>query len=155
MLEEKLKESQLVSLSLSFCALVLIQIFLFQLKHTHHLQFIFSSKTFHAIQSISVHLVVCTNQKQSSLDLFHCIIQASLFLSFFFFGMWCITEIERIQKGEPKKDGETYLDLFTTKNVRVKERVLIPVKQYPRVSVWKGIGSKQGTLCSISILTFV
>lgn len=43
-------------------------------------------------------------------------------------------EIERIQKGEPKKEGETYLDLFTAKNVRVKERVLIPVKQYPRVS---------------------
>lgn len=43
-------------------------------------------------------------------------------------------EIERIQKGEPKKEAETYLDLFSTKNVRVKERVLIPVKQYPRVS---------------------
>lgn len=43
-------------------------------------------------------------------------------------------EIERIQKGEPKKEGETYLDLFNNKNVRVKERVLIPVKQYPRVS---------------------
>ena len=43
-------------------------------------------------------------------------------------------EIERIQKGEPKKEAETYLDLFSTKNVRVKERVLIPIKQYPRVS---------------------
>lgn len=45
-------------------------------------------------------------------------------------------EIERIQKGETKKETEreTYLDLFTTKNIKVKERVLIPVKQYPRVS---------------------
>ena len=45
-------------------------------------------------------------------------------------------EIERIQKGESKKEAEreTYLDLFTTKNIKVKERVLIPVKQYPRVS---------------------
>lgn len=52
-----------------------------------------------------------------------------------------ITEIERVQKGEPKKESETYLDLFTAKNVRVKERVLIPVKQYPRVSVKKYIVS--------------
>lgn len=47
------------------------------------------------------------------------------------------TEIERIQKGETKKEPEkeTYLDLFTTKNLKLKERVLIPTKQYPRVSV--------------------
>lgn len=46
------------------------------------------------------------------------------------------SEITRIQKGETKKEEEdTYLDLFTTKNVKVKERVLIPVKQYPKVSV--------------------
>lgn len=46
-----------------------------------------------------------------------------------------ISEIERIQKGEAKKDErETYLDLFTVKNVKLKERVLIPVKQYPKVS---------------------
>lgn len=48
--------------------------------------------------------------------------------------MFSLAEIERVQKGEPKKESETYLDLFTAKNVRVKERVLIPVKQYPRVS---------------------
>lgn len=56
-----------------------------------------------------------------------------------------VLEIERIQKGEPKKDGETYLDLFTAKNVRVKERVLIPVKQYPRVSGWKCISSMENS----------
>lgn len=58
------------------------------------------------------------------------------------------SEIERIQKGEPKKEGETYLDLFTAKNVRVKERVLIPVKQYPRVS-----GRKRRRLCRFSNLS--
>lgn len=46
-----------------------------------------------------------------------------------------LLEIDRIQKGEPKKEGETYLDLFTTKNIKLKERVLIPVKQYPKVSL--------------------
>ncbi|XP_030626993.1 KH domain-containing, RNA-binding, signal transduction-associated protein 1a [Chanos chanos] len=56
-------------------------------------------------------------------------------------------EIERIQKGEPKKEGETYLDLFTTKNVRVKERVLIPVKQYPRFNfVGKILGPQGSTI---------
>ncbi|KAM9476411.1 KH domain-containing, RNA-binding, signal transduction-associated protein 1a isoform 1-T3 [Clarias gariepinus] len=56
-------------------------------------------------------------------------------------------EIERIQKGEPKKDGETYLDLFTAKNVRVKERVLIPVKQYPRFNfVGKILGPQGSTI---------
>lgn len=46
-------------------------------------------------------------------------------------------EIERIQKGETKKEPEkeTYLDLFATKNLKLKERVLIPTKQYPRVSI--------------------
>lgn len=46
------------------------------------------------------------------------------------------TEIEKVQKGEiPKKEQEkeTYLDLFATKNLKLKERVLIPTKQYPRV----------------------
>lgn len=49
---------------------------------------------------------------------------------------WYLPEIERIQKGETKKEPEkeTYLDLFATKNLKLKERVLIPIKQYPRVS---------------------
>ncbi|KAG5265643.1 hypothetical protein AALO_G00244740 [Alosa alosa] len=56
-------------------------------------------------------------------------------------------EIERIQKGEPKKEAETYLDLFSTKNVRVKERVLIPVKQYPRFNfVGKILGPQGNTI---------
>lgn len=48
----------------------------------------------------------------------------------------CLPEIERIQKGETKKEPEkeSYLDLFATKNLKLKERVLIPIKQFPRVS---------------------
>nr|KAF6505665.1 KH RNA binding domain containing, signal transduction associated 1 [Rousettus aegyptiacus] len=42
-------------------------------------------------------------------------------------------EIEKIQKGLSKKDDEeNYLDLFSHKNMKLKERVLIPVKQYPK-----------------------
>ena len=46
-------------------------------------------------------------------------------------------EIERVQKGEPLKDTEkeTYLDLFATRNLKLKERVLIPTKLYPRVCI--------------------
>lgn len=47
----------------------------------------------------------------------------------------CFAEIERVQKGDTEKDTENYLDLFTTKNIKLKERVLIPVKQYPKVSL--------------------
>ncbi|KAM9418763.1 KH domain-containing, RNA-binding, signal transduction-associated protein 1-like [Salvelinus alpinus] len=58
------------------------------------------------------------------------------------------TEIERIQKGEPKKEGgDAYLDLFTVKNIKLKERVLIPVKQYPRFNfVGKILGPQGNTI---------
>uniref|UniRef100_A0A8C9MPD0 Sam68 tyrosine-rich domain-containing protein n=1 Tax=Serinus canaria TaxID=9135 RepID=A0A8C9MPD0_SERCA len=38
-------------------------------------------------------------------------------------------------KGETTKkdEEENYLDLFSHKNMKLKERVLIPVKQYPKV----------------------
>lgn len=57
----------------------------------------------------------------------------NLYNTFFFSS----AEIEKIQKGESKKEPEkeTYLDLFATKNLKLKERVLIPTKQYPRVSI--------------------
>lgn len=58
-------------------------------------------------------------------------------------------EIERIQKGESKKeaDKETYLDLFTTRNLKLKERVLIPSKQFPRVNfVGKLLGPQGSTI---------
>lgn len=59
-----------------------------------------------------------------------------------FFFLFCFfAEIERIQKGETKKEPEkeTYLDLFATKNLKLKERVLIPTKQYPKVSMSRWI----------------
>uniref|UniRef100_A0A8C8IED9 Sam68 tyrosine-rich domain-containing protein n=1 Tax=Oncorhynchus tshawytscha TaxID=74940 RepID=A0A8C8IED9_ONCTS len=58
-------------------------------------------------------------------------------------------KIERIQKGGTKKETEreTYLGLFTTKNIKVKERVLIPVKQYPRFNfVGKILGPQGNTI---------
>ncbi|XP_076017768.1 KH domain-containing, RNA-binding, signal transduction-associated protein 1-like isoform X2 [Genypterus blacodes] len=58
-------------------------------------------------------------------------------------------EIERIQKGENKKESEkeTYLDLFNTKNPKLKERVLIPTKLYPRVNfVGKILGPQGNTI---------
>ncbi|MEQ2309570.1 KH domain-containing, RNA-binding, signal transduction-associated protein 1 [Ameca splendens] len=58
-------------------------------------------------------------------------------------------EIERIQKGEAKKtpEKETYLDLFATKTMKLKERVLIPTKQYPRVNfVGKLLGPQGSTI---------
>ncbi|XP_034016373.1 KH domain-containing, RNA-binding, signal transduction-associated protein 1b [Thalassophryne amazonica] len=56
-------------------------------------------------------------------------------------------EIDRVQKGETKKEAETYLDLFTTKNIKLKERVLIPVKQYPKFNfVGKILGPQGNTI---------
>ncbi|CAG04695.1 unnamed protein product, partial [Tetraodon nigroviridis] len=56
-------------------------------------------------------------------------------------------EIDRIQKGETKKEPESYLDLFTTKNIKLKERVLIPVKQYPKFNfVGKILGPQGNTI---------
>ncbi|KAI7798558.1 KH domain-containing, RNA-binding, signal transduction-associated protein 1b [Triplophysa rosa] len=56
-------------------------------------------------------------------------------------------EIERVQKGDTEKDTENYLDLFTTKNIKLKERVLIPVKQYPKFNfVGKILGPQGNTI---------
>ncbi|XP_018602450.2 KH domain-containing, RNA-binding, signal transduction-associated protein 1-like [Scleropages formosus] len=59
-------------------------------------------------------------------------------------------EIDRIQKGEvvvKKEEDETYLDLFATKNIKLKERVLIPVKQYPKFNfVGKILGPQGNTI---------
>ncbi|KAM8840029.1 KH domain-containing, RNA-binding, signal transduction-associated protein 1b isoform 1-T2 [Spinachia spinachia] len=56
-------------------------------------------------------------------------------------------EIDRIQKDETKKEAEAYLDLFTTKNIKLKERVLIPVKQYPKFNfVGKILGPQGNTI---------
>uniref|UniRef100_H3AQ31 KH domain-containing, RNA-binding, signal transduction-associated protein 1 n=2 Tax=Latimeria chalumnae TaxID=7897 RepID=H3AQ31_LATCH len=57
-------------------------------------------------------------------------------------------EIERVQKGESKKEGEeNYLELFSHKNIKLKERILIPVKQYPKFNfVGKILGPQGNTI---------
>ncbi|NWW93408.1 KHDR1 protein, partial [Rhynochetos jubatus] len=58
-------------------------------------------------------------------------------------------EIEKIQKGEATKkdEEENYLDLFSHKNMKLKERVLIPVKQYPKFNfVGKILGPQGNTI---------
>lgn len=58
-------------------------------------------------------------------------------------------EIQRLEKGEPeeKVTAESYLDIFTTKNIKLKERVLIPVKQHPRFNfVGKILGPQGNTI---------
>ncbi|XP_068015378.1 KH domain-containing, RNA-binding, signal transduction-associated protein 1 isoform X3 [Melanerpes formicivorus] len=58
-------------------------------------------------------------------------------------------EIEKIQKGETskKEEEENYLDLFSHKNMKLKERVLIPVKQYPKFNfVGKILGPQGNTI---------
>uniref|UniRef100_A0A8B9MYS5 KHDRBS Qua1 domain-containing protein n=1 Tax=Accipiter nisus TaxID=211598 RepID=A0A8B9MYS5_9AVES len=44
-------------------------------------------------------------------------------------------EIEKFQGSEGKKEDEEkkYLDVISNKNIKLSERVLIPVKQYPKV----------------------
>lgn len=56
-------------------------------------------------------------------------------------------EIDRVQKGESASaDKETYLDLHS-RNVKLKERVLIPTKQYPRLNfVGKILGPQGSTI---------
>ncbi|XP_078536795.1 KH domain-containing, RNA-binding, signal transduction-associated protein 1 isoform X1 [Lissotriton helveticus] len=59
------------------------------------------------------------------------------------------TEIEKVQKGDKKDDDEadTYLDLFSHKNMKLKERILIPVKQYPKFNfVGKILGPQGNTI---------
>lgn len=45
------------------------------------------------------------------------------------------SEIEKFQGSDGKKEDEEkkYLDVISNKNIKLSERVLIPVKQYPKV----------------------
>lgn len=45
------------------------------------------------------------------------------------------TEIEKFQKGEGK-DEEKYIDVVINKNMKLGQKVLIPVKQFPKVRQW-------------------
>uniref|UniRef100_A0A803SM69 KH RNA binding domain containing, signal transduction associated 2 n=1 Tax=Anolis carolinensis TaxID=28377 RepID=A0A803SM69_ANOCA len=44
-------------------------------------------------------------------------------------------EIEKFQSSDEKKEDEEkkYLDVISNKNIKLSERVLIPVKQYPKL----------------------
>lgn len=57
---------------------------------------------------------------------FHLIVFCVLFI---------LSEIEKFQGSDGKKEDEEkkYLDVISNKNIKLSERVLIPVKQYPKV----------------------
>lgn len=55
------------------------------------------------------------------------------------------TEIEKFQKGE-SKDEEKYIDVVINKNMKLGQKVLIPVKQFPKVRQW-GLHCRCVTLC--------
>nr|XP_009934480.1 PREDICTED: KH domain-containing, RNA-binding, signal transduction-associated protein 2-like [Opisthocomus hoazin] len=58
-------------------------------------------------------------------------------------------EIEKFQGSEGKKDDEDkkYLDVISNKNIKLSERVLIPVKQYPKFNfVGKLLGPRGNSL---------
>lgn len=46
-----------------------------------------------------------------------------------------LAEIEKCEGDDLKKDGDMkkYLDIISNKNIKLSERVLIPVQQYPKV----------------------
>ncbi|XP_029410832.1 KH domain-containing, RNA-binding, signal transduction-associated protein 1-like [Nannospalax galili] len=47
-------------------------------------------------------------------------------------------EIEKFQGSDGKKEDEEkkYLDVISNKNIKLSERVLIPVKQYPKINLY-------------------
>lgn len=53
----------------------------------------------------------------------------------FWFCDFFFSEIEKFQGSDGKKEDEEkkYLDVISNKNIKLSERVLIPVKQYPKV----------------------
>lgn len=61
----------------------------------------------------------------------HCDVRFCFKIFIFFFH----SEIEKFEGDELRKDGEVkkYLDIISNKNIKLSERVLIPVQQYPKV----------------------
>lgn len=50
--------------------------------------------------------------------------------------LFCFSaEIEKNEGDELRKDGDMkkYLDIISNKNIKLSERVLIPIQQYPKV----------------------
>uniref|UniRef100_A0A8D0L4Z4 KH RNA binding domain containing, signal transduction associated 2 n=1 Tax=Sphenodon punctatus TaxID=8508 RepID=A0A8D0L4Z4_SPHPU len=61
----------------------------------------------------------------------------------------CALEIEKFQGSDGKKEDEEkkYLDVISNKNIKLSERVLIPVKQYPKFNfVGKLLGPRGNSL---------
>ncbi|XP_043919268.1 KH domain-containing, RNA-binding, signal transduction-associated protein 2 isoform X2 [Protopterus annectens] len=66
-------------------------------------------------------------------------------------------EIEKFESTEIKKEDEDkkYLDLISNKNIKLSERVLIPVKQYPKFNfVGKLLGPRGNSLKRLQEETF-
>lgn len=50
-----------------------------------------------------------------------------------YFSSFLFLEIEKIQKDEGKEE-EKFIDVVINKNMKLGQKVLIPVKQFPKVS---------------------
>ncbi|XP_048413755.1 KH domain-containing, RNA-binding, signal transduction-associated protein 1-like [Stegostoma tigrinum] len=56
-------------------------------------------------------------------------------------------EIEKVQKGEKKEEEKRFLDVLTQKNIKLSERCLIPVAQFPKFNfVGKLLGPRGNSL---------
>uniref|UniRef100_A0A4W3K464 KH domain-containing, RNA-binding, signal transduction-associated protein 1 n=1 Tax=Callorhinchus milii TaxID=7868 RepID=A0A4W3K464_CALMI len=56
-------------------------------------------------------------------------------------------EIEKVQKGEKKDEEKRFLDILTQKNIKLSERCLIPVAQFPKFNfVGKLLGPRGNSL---------
>lgn len=64
----------------------------------------------------------------------------------------CI-EIEKIQKDEEKED-EKFIDVVINKNMKLGQKVLIPVKQFPKVSTGNMKASQILFACRYSVTVF-
>ncbi|KAF2978366.1 hypothetical protein EK904_008351 [Melospiza melodia maxima] len=63
-----------------------------------------------------------------------------------FFNLYMLKEIEKFQKGEGKEE-EKYIDVVINKNMKLGQKVLIPVKQFPKFNfVGKLLGPRGNSL---------
>ncbi|XP_039537359.1 KH domain-containing, RNA-binding, signal transduction-associated protein 3 [Pimephales promelas] len=59
---------------------------------------------------------------------------------------WCASQIEKIQKDEDKED-EKFIDVVINKNMKLGQKILIPVKQFPKFNfVGKLLGPRGNSL---------
>lgn len=68
-----------------------------------------------------------------------------------------LSEIEKFQGSDGKKEDEEkkYLDVISNKNIKLSERVLIPVKQYPKVLRAACCSLSVGLHKMINVLVFI